>query len=273
MKKLIYIGILLLCAFTIKAQSNLVLNGSFELNSVIPGTDNLTITNYNNNILYSNHFGDEYTTSLWKLPMLTCSPPVLWGESAQDGDWVLSIYGRHETIVVPPPLDTTVHYIKQGRISLALSTPLLATKRYKLSFWIKDPPPEPSNCGLYQKNNYVNVGISNYEDSLGRHLITTNYGDTIWKEYTYVFETQNAEEHITVTVGVNDTIDYGVFIDNFVLTETEEPLSTSINEISQQKRKLLKIVDVLGKETPYKKNTLLFYLYNDGTVEKKIVVE
>jgi Leucine-rich repeat (LRR) protein len=36
---------------------------------------------------------------------------------------------------------------------------------------------------------------------------------------------------------------------------------------------LISITDILGKETPYKKNTPLFYLYDDGTVEKKIVVE
>jgi len=32
-------------------------------------------------------------------------------------------------------------------------------------------------------------------------------------------------------------------------------------------------VDVLGRETPYKKNTPLFYLYDDGTVEKKLIIE
>jgi len=63
------------------------------------------------------------------------------------------------------------------------------------------------------------------------------------------------------------------YIDNFVLVETEEPLTTPINEIAQQEKQLLRIVDVLGKETPYKKNTPLFYIYNDGTVEKKIIVE
>ena len=123
------------------------------------------------------------------------------------------------------------------------------------------------------KNNYINVGISNYEDSLGRHLITTNYGDTIWQEYTYIFETQMAEEYITVTAGVNDTIDYAVFIDHFVLTETEEPLTVGINEEAQQEKKLLKIVDILGKESSPNKKGLLFYIYNDGTVVKKVFVE
>ena len=49
-------------------------------------------------------------------------------------------------------------------------------------------------------------------------------------------------------------------------------ISTSLNEIKQNKY-LLKIVDVLGRETPYKKNTPLFYIYDDGTVEKRIILE
>jgi len=39
-------------------------------------------------------------------------------------------------------------------------------------------------------------------------------------------------------------------------------------------RKLMKIVDVYGREinTP-KENQPLFYLYDDGTVEKRIILE
>ncbi len=47
---------------------------------------------------------------------------------------------------------------------------------------------------------------------------------------------------------------------------------TSILEISNQKT-LIKIVDILGRETNPKANTLLFYIYDDGTVEKKIILE
>jgi len=38
-------------------------------------------------------------------------------------------------------------------------------------------------------------------------------------------------------------------------------------------RKLIEIVDVLGKESKQLKNQPLFYIYDDGTVEKKIVLE
>jgi hypothetical protein len=278
MKKLILITLLFCYAFNTKAQ-NLVINGSFENNT--PQIDSIFNSNcwvdlytkidYENTIHYSYHFGDDYTTTLLKLPCLVCSPPVLWGGGAKEGDWLLSLYGRDELVILPWAPDDTIHNTKQGKISLELNAPLLNTKRYKLSFWIKNPPTEP-NC-IYAKNNYINVGISNYEDSLGRHLITTNYGDTIWQEYTYIFETQMAEEYITVTAGVNDTIDYAVFIDHFVVTETEEPLTTGVNEVAQQEKNLVKIVDVLGRETKAIKNTPLFYIYSDGTVEKRIVIE
>ena len=37
--------------------------------------------------------------------------------------------------------------------------------------------------------------------------------------------------------------------------------------------RLLKITDILGQETPYRRNTSLFYIYDDGTVEKRIIIE
>ena len=48
---------------------------------------------------------------------------------------------------------------------------------------------------------------------------------------------------------------------------------TNIEEINNANTKLIKIVDVLGRETPYQKNTPLFYLYEEGTIEKRIIIE
>nr|MBC8265618.1 FG-GAP repeat protein [Flavobacteriales bacterium] len=47
---------------------------------------------------------------------------------------------------------------------------------------------------------------------------------------------------------------------------------SSINEINKDKI-LLRITNILGQETPYKKNTTLFYIYDDGTVEKRIIID
>jgi len=37
--------------------------------------------------------------------------------------------------------------------------------------------------------------------------------------------------------------------------------------------KLIKVIDLLGRETKGTKNEVLFYIYDDGTVEKKIIIE
>jgi len=46
----------------------------------------------------------------------------------------------------------------------------------------------------------------------------------------------------------------------------------SIKEHTTNK-KLLKVTDLLGRETKGTKNEILFYIYDDGTVEKRIVIE
>jgi hypothetical protein len=50
---------------------------------------------------------------------------------------------------------------------------------------------------------------------------------------------------------------------------------TSINDLDVEldvNRKCIKIIDVLGKEI-YETNQPLFYIFNDGTVEKRLVIE
>jgi len=44
-------------------------------------------------------------------------------------------------------------------------------------------------------------------------------------------------------------------------------------EMEPKGKNLIKVIDVLGRETKHKNNTPLFYIYKNGSVEKKIVVE
>ena len=59
---------------------------------------------------------------------------------------------------------------------------------------------------------------------------------------------------------VSDTVyynvDFALFIEDFVV-----------------KRRVVKIMNVLSQETAFKTNTPLFYIFNDGTVEKVIIIE
>ena len=43
----------------------------------------------------------------------------------------------------------------------------------------------------------------------------------------------------------------------------------AVDDFSYQKKELVKIVDILGRETSFKNNHILFYIYSDGTTERK----
>ena len=59
--------------------------------------------------------------------------------------------------------------------------------------------------------------------------------------------------------------------DKFQITST---IPTNISDlVIQENRKLVQIVDILGREVKPSQNIILFYIYDDGTVEKKIIVE
>ena len=44
-------------------------------------------------------------------------------------------------------------------------------------------------------------------------------------------------------------------------------------DVDSSNKELLKATDLLGRETKGTKNEVLFYIYDDGTVEKRIVIE
>nr|MBC8265407.1 hypothetical protein [Flavobacteriales bacterium] len=59
-----------------------------------------------------------------------------------------------------------------------------------------------------------------------------------------------------------------------IKTDSQGNVTSTFNiPISSSNRKLEKIVDVLGKETKPKTNTPFIEIYDDGTVEKRIIIE
>ena len=133
----------------------------------------------------------------------------------------------------------------------------------------------------------VVVGNSLY-NTTGNYIDTlnaTNGCDSI--VYTYLFVNQNTSSndtlHVTASIlwngmPLNVSGDYSATlinsdgcdsIANLNLTIT----TTSVFDITKNKNNLVKITDMLGQKIPYRKNTPLFYIYDDGTVEKRIVIE
>ena len=58
---------------------------------------------------------------------------------------------------------------------------------------------------------------------------------------------------------------------SWIALRTSQPGTTGIDNLGQtiSNRKLLKIVDIMGRETEFKRNEVLFYMYDDGSTEKK----
>ena len=71
------------------------------------------------------------------------------------------------------------------------------------------------------------------------------------------------------TVNVTDA--NGCIISDATSVNAYNP--TGVINIKNTSKTLIKVTDVLGQETPYRRNTPLFYIYDDGTVEKRIIVE
>ena len=49
--------------------------------------------------------------------------------------------------------------------------------------------------------------------------------------------------------------------------------TTDLGEDTILTKKILKVTDLLGRESKGTKNELLFYIYDDGSVEKRIIIE
>jgi len=88
---------------------------------------------------------------------------------------------------------------------------------------------------------------------------------------------------VTVQSGLNTEDEMFIFIFQFLpyqlgdenISIENGSISTNIHEPTtiSSLRELLKITTILGQSTKAKPNTPLFYIYDDGTVEKKIIIK
>jgi len=116
-------------------------------------------------------------------------------------------------------------------------------------------------------------------------LKTNNLGDTIWTKQIEVGDSLESVGHIEQTldggyflvahIESHQTKESGRGIIYLIKTDENGNITSTFNiptpNISQGK--LLKIVDMLGRKTKGKTNEPLLYIYDNGRVEKKIVIE
>ena len=125
-----------------------------------------------------------------------------------------------------------------------------------------------SNQDLYLTNTLDSMGyvdilvmeLSIDSNSSSIQNISISYSDSIFVGGSY----QSTEGTYTDTFLNQNGCDS-------IVTTNLTIIISSISEYNTDK-KLLKIVDVLGREAKFTRNTTLFYIFDDGTVEKRMVI-
>jgi len=121
----------------------------------------------------------------------------------------------------------------------------------------------------------------NYVDTLSSYTSCDSilYTDLFVNDHTESYDTINTNNailwngvYLTNSGNYSDTLINAAGCDSVVNLNLTVSL-TAINEIDSSEKKLIKITNFLGKKIPLRKNQPLFYIYDDGTVEKKIIIE
>ncbi len=153
-------------------------------------------------------------------------------------------------------------------------------------FTITDPLPLVLNNTINGCDSVL-IG-SNYYSISGAYtdsLISVNGCDSVVN--TNLTIEQNTSSYDTLSVGsgivwngipLSASGDYSVTLINSIGCDSIVNLNltvttTGISNIDNNKRNLVRIADMLGQETPYRRNAPLLYFYDDGKVEKRIVIE
>ena len=77
---------------------------------------------------------------------------------------------------------------------------------------------------------------------------------------------------ITSSSANTDPLSYYYFFYEIEVEVLCDDISSGVNTLNSNK-KLIKYIDVLGRENKETQSGLLFYIYDDGTVKKKIILE
>ena len=139
-----------------------------------------------------------------------------------------------------------------------------------LDLWFLSIGSNPSLWSLDLSNNYNLQQLDVWDNSL--LILDMRNGNN--QNISY-FVSWNSQSQYLECISVDDSIystNNWTSIDPWQYFSNNCEGTTSIEEHTTNKE-LLKVTDILGRESDKKRNTPLFYIYNDGTVEKKMIIE
>jgi hypothetical protein len=189
-------------------------------------------------------FGAPFTLPPNQITEITGS----YGPTAQDYSFMsvfphMHLLGQNLECIAVTPTNDTINLVKINNWDF----------EWQGSYFFENFLKIPSGSMIYAKGNYDNtVSVTNPNPVTVQSGLNT-------EDEMFIFIFQFLPYHLG---DENISIDNGLISSNF----------NDVATISSS-RELFKIINTLGQSTQPKPNTPLFYIYDDGTVEKRIVIE
>ena len=109
-------------------------------------------------------------------------------------------------------------------------------------------------------------------DGNGDSLWSKTYGNPLGSDFGYSVQ-QTTDGGYIITGLYTDPSLYLLWDIYLIKTDDNGNVTSEFTIPMSSNRELNKVVDILGREVNEKRNTPLFYIYKDGTVEKRIIIE
>jgi len=296
-KKLLLI---LLCLPIIGFGQNLVTNGDFEQYSNLPteGGQLMNCDGWNNvNLIPGVFFVNEpakASPDYFHLQSLSSSGIGLPDNNfafvnPYSGNAIVG-FATYGTTTPPGFPANSFWFMANYReyISSKLNTPLQVGETYNLSFYLSNGESDHNfgassdRIGVYFSTDSLSQDSAEVINVSPQLEILNEVWDTSWQQYSFSFIADQEYEFITIgnfysDIQTTSTVVLSnppilpwsyYFIDKI---ELYKATGTILEEYSANKE-LLKVTDLLGRETKQTNHPLL-YIYDDGTVEKRIVIE
>lgn len=171
------------------------------------------------------------------------------------------------------PLISGQKYYVSMKVNLSLSTSgTTNTAINKIGAWFTTAPSMSYTHNLAQVySNNIITDSSGWYSINGSFIADSNYTFIMLGNF---FSDVNTDTIIYPITGP-DKLSYYFIDDVCVSTDSLECFNTvGIKEFNYNKeKKIIRIVDVLGRETEDKSNILLIFIYSDGTTEKVFRLE
>jgi len=185
-------------------------------------------------------------TQITKAQITTCLPCDQLGMSVNVSDTnYLNIYHAGQYLTHPQEFNVFAWEFTDQQGNIIFEDTIVDDEF--VSFSHSFPISDTMNVTVYLRNDSAILADGNIVNCLFEDQIYWEVGvypsGTAWGRWEFINENVGVDQNVVLAV----------------------------DDFSYQKKELVKIVDILGRETSFKNNHILFYIYSDGTTERKYI--